>query len=233
MECRICYGDEGVFVHPCKCKGDTNVHEECLRKWIESSGRTTCEICNTEYKQKEIFSWQFKKIYRKCTQCKCTTTDISMVFFTFILSFVLLLMSQPKDLLLLTSVSTCTMFISFIVFYSRDIASIDMLLWWKLSYSIPLYMILLINIMEKTDICRTECYLHMQQCIQSCPYYQKVNTSRYIAAKNICFDVFSIGIILLCRSLIMCVKYNKKIVFDDYETEPLLTESDDQIDHHC
>ena len=43
MECRICYGEEGTFVNPCKCKGDTNVHEKCLIKWIETSGRNSKE----------------------------------------------------------------------------------------------------------------------------------------------------------------------------------------------
>ncbi len=233
MECRICYGDEGVFVHPCKCKGDTNVHEACLRKWMESSGRTSCEICNTEYKQKEIFSWQCNKVYQGCMQCKCTSTDISMVFLTFIMTIIVLMLSQIKDIFLLTAVSASTMFVSFIIFYSKDIASIDMLLWWKLAYSIPLWMIMFVEMEKQIDICNTECYLHHQQCIRTCPYYQKVDTAWYIVIKNIGFDAISIGVVLLCRTLIVCFKYNTKIVFDDYETKPLLTESDNQIDHHC
>uniref|UniRef100_A0A0K0E2B6 RING-CH-type domain-containing protein n=1 Tax=Strongyloides stercoralis TaxID=6248 RepID=A0A0K0E2B6_STRER len=50
--CRICF--DGNFpnkmVSPCKCKGSCKyVHNDCLTKWYESSGRNCCEICKFDF----------------------------------------------------------------------------------------------------------------------------------------------------------------------------------------
>jgi len=46
--CRICL-EPGELLQPCDCK-TSYVHKECLLKWLETSGRTNCEICLFEYK---------------------------------------------------------------------------------------------------------------------------------------------------------------------------------------
>ena len=50
--CRICLEDgskEGLF-RPCLCSGTQGlVHQACLSTWLLSSGRTTCEICQTAF----------------------------------------------------------------------------------------------------------------------------------------------------------------------------------------
>ncbi len=43
MQCRICYGEEGEVIYPCKCTAP--VHEACLSKWLHISGRDSCEVC--------------------------------------------------------------------------------------------------------------------------------------------------------------------------------------------
>ena len=48
MSCRICLDDGGIT--PCDCAGtQAYVHEKCLLKWIQMSGRTECEICHAKY----------------------------------------------------------------------------------------------------------------------------------------------------------------------------------------
>ena len=46
--CRVCWGPENTadrLVCPCKCKGSIRlVHVECLRMWLETSGRVKCEV---------------------------------------------------------------------------------------------------------------------------------------------------------------------------------------------
>lgn len=62
MTCRICL-DEGDLISPCLCAGTSAfVHEECLIKWLNMSGRTDCEICKYEYNYEEV-----EEI--KCTLC--------------------------------------------------------------------------------------------------------------------------------------------------------------------
>ena len=52
MTCRICL-DEGDLISPCLCTGTAAyVHEECLLKWLNMSGRTDCEIANMNINMK-------------------------------------------------------------------------------------------------------------------------------------------------------------------------------------
>lgn len=52
MTCRICL-EEGNTTSVCDCKGTHGqVHLECVRKWVEHSGKTECEICHVEYRPK-------------------------------------------------------------------------------------------------------------------------------------------------------------------------------------
>jgi len=44
MQCRYCLETSGELIHPCKCT--TPVHHKCLVKWLETSNRVDCEICN-------------------------------------------------------------------------------------------------------------------------------------------------------------------------------------------
>ena len=54
MTCRICL-EEGELISPCMCAGTTAfVHEACLVKWLNTSGRTDCEICKYEYRFEEV-----------------------------------------------------------------------------------------------------------------------------------------------------------------------------------
>ena len=47
--CRICYETDSL-ISACQCNGTMKfVHEICIRKWIEVSGRNTCELCRQPY----------------------------------------------------------------------------------------------------------------------------------------------------------------------------------------
>lgn len=62
MTCRICLEDDDL-ISPCKCSGTAAyVHEECLVKWMNVSGRSDCEICKHEYVFEEVEE-------RQCVVC--------------------------------------------------------------------------------------------------------------------------------------------------------------------
>lgn len=55
--CRICQCDgceiqkDSPLVAPCLCSGSLKfVHQACLQKWIKSSDKLSCELCQFEYK---------------------------------------------------------------------------------------------------------------------------------------------------------------------------------------
>ena len=229
MECRICYEEGGVFVSPCKCKGDTNVHEACLRKWIETSKRDSCEICNTEYKVKEVFSWECKKYCRGWIQFNCTKKDTFVFFSTFCMSIMVLISTDIKDIFITSSIVSSAMYVLFLMTSLKNMKLLDLdtLCWWKLSYSFPLYIILLVDIMESVDTCYIDCIEHKYECNSLCPYYQQLNNTHYLSTKNFLFDVVNLVFVFLLRSFVICPKYHKKIVFDGYEHEPLLDPIDE------
>ena len=51
--CRICHcsSEEEELIQPCRCSGSVGyAHESCIRKWLVSSTRSACELCNYEFK---------------------------------------------------------------------------------------------------------------------------------------------------------------------------------------
>lgn len=67
--CRICQCDtceiqkESPLVSPCLCSGSLKyIHQACLQKWIKSSDKMSCELCQFEYqmtkKTKPFREWE-------------------------------------------------------------------------------------------------------------------------------------------------------------------------------
>lgn len=78
MTCRICL-EEDDLITPCKCSGTTAyVHERCLLRWLSTSGRTNCEICQYEYIFQEVEE-------TKCVVCPVWTCDQQAIVFFFFL----------------------------------------------------------------------------------------------------------------------------------------------------
>lgn len=47
--CRICH-DPVNLIEPCNCKGSiATIHKECLEKWLNASGKTSCELCGFKF----------------------------------------------------------------------------------------------------------------------------------------------------------------------------------------
>lgn len=59
MNCNICLDDNNTWamISPCKCSGSVgNVHFYCLLKWLWTSKTSSCSICKTDLKNKELWS---------------------------------------------------------------------------------------------------------------------------------------------------------------------------------
>ena len=71
MTCRICL-EEGDLIQPCNCSGTAAyVHKECLVKWLNTSGRTDCEICKYTYELLEVE----EEVETSYTQWRLTDED--------------------------------------------------------------------------------------------------------------------------------------------------------------
>ena len=50
-QCRMCLENMDIeqgYIHPCQCTSP--VHETCLLKWVQSSQKDVCEVCQIGYK---------------------------------------------------------------------------------------------------------------------------------------------------------------------------------------
>ncbi|XP_063240801.1 E3 ubiquitin-protein ligase MARCHF11-like isoform X2 [Bacillus rossius redtenbacheri] len=48
--CRICHGSQGRLRSLCGCRGSVRlVHGDCLKKWLDVSGSSCCELCRRRY----------------------------------------------------------------------------------------------------------------------------------------------------------------------------------------
>lgn len=64
--CRICHceaDENNALISPCLCSGSLKyIHLACLQKWIKSSEKKSCELCNFEYtmttKTKPFKEWE-------------------------------------------------------------------------------------------------------------------------------------------------------------------------------
>ena len=49
--CRICREENNNLIECCQCIGSVAwVHFDCLKHWIQKSGRIKCDLCRQEYK---------------------------------------------------------------------------------------------------------------------------------------------------------------------------------------
>ncbi|XP_075169077.1 uncharacterized protein LOC142241216 isoform X2 [Haematobia irritans] len=81
--CRICHNGENRtrLVSPCLCKGTMKyVHIECLERWLNISGNTSCEMCQYQYKTllsprysflESLRIWYSRSMSRRALQEDC------------------------------------------------------------------------------------------------------------------------------------------------------------------
>ena len=98
MECRVCRGgeEEGErpLVAPCLCSGSILLcHQECLEEWLQHSNRKSCELCNTIYNFKAVYSDNMPEKLPSSTLWWCTVRKfiVELCPFFFRLSLVMFL----------------------------------------------------------------------------------------------------------------------------------------------
>ena len=70
--CFICLENTGTIINPCICTytGTNNgVHRKCLEKWIKTSKKDYCTICNYKYKYEFLLEPSYNRFKRKYLDC--------------------------------------------------------------------------------------------------------------------------------------------------------------------
>lgn len=80
MTCRICLEDCPPSPDVCNCKGTHgHVHIECVQKWIDISGKTTCGLCNYEYNIVNLKSVAICHVYLISLTAWCFGCFLSLI----------------------------------------------------------------------------------------------------------------------------------------------------------
>ena len=136
MTCRICLEDDGILISACRCKGFDHgyTHEECLRKWVETSDRTRCEICNEKYTITERCGCSFSEyMYKFCTfQAESDVERHLLSVGTFLLSILYLIICffyiwRYSNIFKMISIigNTChSIYAYFAIFFNKRISNV-------------------------------------------------------------------------------------------------------------
>ena len=133
--CRICFEP---CTEECTCKCVGFVHKECQERWINTSGRYDCEVCNTPFEDEVVYEWECSLGDQRC-YCGSQHNYIILMVVLFALNSVygISLMVTPRWEY---SVGMCWGLVLFlmIVFHYEPIGSWNAALLWKWSSFIML-----------------------------------------------------------------------------------------------
>lgn len=241
MSCRICLEEEGPFVHPCRCKGQTgNVHAECLRKWIDESKNNACEICKQEYHKKDVFAWNIDRVCHNLCNCKSNMRSnelfgkLGLVIFA--TSCFSLIFMDVDHLVVASCVSS--LLISIIVLgyaiqtYGNDMGLYNAAFIWKLAFSIPYSISVLLFYIQIQDTCDLACAsvhsFSSPTCSEKCPLFLMFQKKNEYLVTMWCYDLYMLVVVFFLRMVMIFYFHMRKLEFHDFETpeeEPLLIEA--------
>lgn len=237
MPCRICLEEEGPFVHPCSCKGSAgDVHAECLTKWVEASGNKKCEICHSHYTKKDAFSFNPNRFCKQFVSCHITDSEPrfyrKIAGLIFGMSCLTLIFIDPDYMLISCACSTllisCLCF-SYALQPLKNTSEIyNAALIWKLSYSLPFFLnILILNTTYKEN-CNLQCITMHQSCDPNCPVYDQYDSKTNYLASLFVYDLILVAIVFVIRAIMMCYFHMRRLKFHDFNEEsvPLLSDEE-------
>lgn len=223
MSCRICLEEEGPFVHPCDCKGSAGyVHQHCLNRWIEESSLDQCEICHREYQKQEVYACNTSRCCKQWCSYKLTHGE-DIKKFTLALSFlscVSLIFIQIEELVLASCISTmmCAMGL---VYYSmkhhKDAGTAALL--WKISFSVPYTVSLIIFYLTNADNCEYSCVTIHHQCDDTCPLFSAYQHRSEFILNVWMYDLYILCTIFILRTMLTAILHCKTIQFRNITEE--------------
>ena len=241
MSCRICLEEEGPFVSPCACKGSTAyIHEGCLNKWIDTSGATTCEICREDFTKEEVCAFEPRKYSMACFACQSNSNGVQMRIGMGIVGTTLIVFSSIEEeyylfLSIIFNVSLLLLSAVYQIMVYRtdglDVGIHNVLMTWKMCFSIPFACVVVVNYMILADACDTACMTLSRICDGRCPYYHRFMSGQNKLQHAMFIDVVNILIYICVRATVLCFTHMRRLKFSDRtaEEETLLDHSSDSF----
>ena len=223
MECRICLETDETVIRPCLCKGTAGgVHNKCLEKWLEESGKNSCEICRADYHRESVCSYQpWKYIKNYCNlsvPMDFQTIHKKMavqIFFLTCVSFCIV----PVTAYMLTSVISTMIVVVMacgfqMAYPETDVKLHNIIPVWKCAFSFPFICAVLVQQLSVQEDCEVACWSHSHtSCNAVCPVYGAFYRQEELMSTSIIYDMAQVAVLLCIRSFVLCFVYMRRLKF--------------------
>ena len=248
MECRICLETDATVIRPCFCKGTAGgVHNKCLEKWLEESGKNSCEICRAEYHRESVCSYEPWKYMKNYCNYSLPTPFIpvhrkmaAQIFFLTCVSFCITNVNAYMLTSVISTMIIVVMACGFQLAYPEtDIKLHNAIVVWKCAFSFPFICAVLVQQLSINEDCEVACWTHAHaQCTYECPVFGAFDRQQEIITTCLIYEMAQVGTLLFVRSFVLCFIYMRRLKFSslpanrtlgipssEEERNPLLSES--------
>jgi hypothetical protein len=236
--CRICLEDTGILIQPCGCKGSTaNVHEACLKRWVEESNSQECEICKEPYARRDVVGCNVTNylngLFRSDSGSTLETALFRISALHAIVGILMYAWSDMEHWMLITSVQTVAHTLCLIMFqiYHKDkpFFVLRVLIHWSSAYLMAICVVGIICTIDNEEECELSC-LRLQNnkgCSKECVVY-----SYYTRKDQISSDVMFlrfvefVGLISIC-CVALCFTHMRRSQYYSFSSAPLRAPSEE------
>lgn len=250
MTCRICLESEGEMVAACKCKGyDIGyMHQTCLRKWVETSGRETCEICSEpfEYHEKCGCSPQAYFVHSLVCTPQSSLENILLglgSLMLFVLFIIASFLTPGGSFAQMAGFNTYSIVIAVVCLQIYDRGKtpyfiLNVTVVWKFCYTLAVLVSTTIQSSLNEDNCALECALadfnDSYGCFPPCPFVQKVAALQADYDSALLLNLLNAFVLLCIRNIVLCFTHKRKRYFVEYsgksdEEVALLSSSSESV----
>ena len=224
--CRICLEDDGIFVHPCACKGSNGVHSKCLMKWIDESKKKQCEICKQDYQMREYASCNMERTCKHMFAFKVNFDDSEYKrnsVLIFIVSIMGLMFVKSDYLIIASAISTILIgtmvFYAAVVHLGNTMEVYNAALAWKSAFTIPYSLVIFVIYLSLSDNCYVECASIHETCEPSCAVFNNYYHQYQNLWHLFLYDWSITLIIFVLRCVMVCYFHMRSLKFQDFDPE--------------
>ncbi len=227
VACRICLEDTGTLISPCGCKGSTaNIHPECLKKWVASSGSQVCEICKTEYARHEVIGCNITNycdgIFQSPIRSAIELNLIKLSSLHCVVGILMYSWSNMDEWMMISSIQTVVHTLCVILFqiyhYNVEFFVLRVLIYWSIAYLIGALVVGTIRTIDNQDECTLNCFKYMQEkCGAACVVYDYYINKDEIASNVMIIRLIETTTLLLIRAISLCFTHMRRSEYYNFK----------------
>jgi hypothetical protein len=226
--CRICL-EGGNLIRPCMCNDIGHFHQECLQKWVDTSGNEKCEICTAEFHNTYSYYFDLHDYCKRLMFIIPSSSFEKKLIVASIPSIMLInictLMSVVFKLTDIVEINSIALLSTSIVLWPsvalqlirRDLPFfvLNVVMVWKSGYTFLVCVSCIIFLSYADDDCFRGCIaLYVSEgCSDVCPIYEEYSVTKEEILISMQNDLIQFVIVFVLRAIVIFTQKRKKRVF--------------------